>query len=139
MTKQCLALCGLTLLVLGCQAEVPPKDTAAVSSTATVITDMNFDKDVREAKTPVLVAFCVADDEACKAIVPVVNKLAGEYKDKVAVGTFDVKQNPILPQRFGVEAQPTFIVFKEGEPVDRIRGSATGEQLRKLLDMAIGK
>ena len=60
----------------------------------------------------------------CKMAAPVLEELAGEYKDKVVVGKLDVDQNQETASKLGVMSIPTIIMFKDGKEVDRKVGFA---------------
>ena len=91
-----------------------------------MFTDENFEKEVIEAsKTkPVLVDFFAEWCGPCKMAAPVLEELAGEYKDKVVVGKLDVDQNQETASKLGVMSIPTIIMFKDGKEVDRKVGFA---------------
>lgn len=58
----------------------------------------------------------------CKALLPILEELAGECGPNVAIAKADADDSPELASRFGVMSLPTVIVFKGGEPVDKLVG-----------------
>ena len=73
----------------------------------------NFDKEVIEAKEPVLVDFFATWCGPCKMLSPLLDQIA-EENEGVKVGKVDVDQEDDLVSRFGIEAMPTILAFKDG-------------------------
>lgn len=58
----------------------------------------------------------------CKRLLPILSELQEEYGDAVAIAKVDVDESPELASRFGVMSMPTVLVFKDGQPVDKLVG-----------------
>ncbi|HTJ84313.1 MAG TPA: thioredoxin, partial [Polyangiaceae bacterium] len=80
-------------------------------------TDVNFESDVLGSGTPVLVDFTATWCGPCKALAPIVEKLADEYEGKVRVGKLDIDDAPATAAKYGVRSVPTVMVFKNGQKV----------------------
>lgn len=100
-------------------------------------TDENFDAEVLQSSTPVLVDFWATWCAPCKAIAPVLSQLADDYADKVKIGKVNVDENPATPGQFGVRGIPTMILFKDGQVVDQLVGAVPKNQLESLLQKAL--
>jgi thioredoxin 1 len=98
------------------------------------VTEDTFSDEVLEADLPVLVDFWAEWCGPCKMIAPIVDELADEYEGKVKVVKLDTDENPSVPQNYGIMGIPTLILFKAGEPVDRIVGAAPKGKFKKMLD-----
>ena len=99
--------------------------------------DDNFESEVLQSGTPVLVDFWATWCAPCKAIAPVVDTLAEEYEGKVKVGKVNVDDNPGTPGKYGVRGIPTIILFKDGKVVDQVVGAVPKAQLEALLKKAL--
>lgn len=103
-------------------------------SRATVLTDDNFQEVVLNSELPALVDFWAPWCGPCKIIGPIIDELAGEYKDRVVVGKVNVDQNPKLSQFFKVRSIPTLMFFKNQVLVQRSQGMIPKPNLEEMLD-----
>ncbi|MGE5552569.1 MAG: thioredoxin [Betaproteobacteria bacterium] len=102
------------------------------------LTDATFAAEVVECReTPVLVDFWASWCLPCRAIAPLVEELAVEYEGRLKVGKLNVDENPQTAAAYGIMSIPTLVLFKDGEPVDRIVGAQPKGTLTKHLDKAL--
>lgn len=99
---------------------------------AKVFNSNNFKEEVLNAKEPVLVDFWATWCGPCKMMIPVVDQISNE-KDGYDVGKVNVDDEPGLAQQYGIVSIPTMIVFKDGEPVERLVGVRPKDQLLKAI------
>lgn len=104
----------------------------------TVLTDENFDEEVLQADTPVLVDFYADWCAPCRMMAPVIEELAGEYQGKVKVAKIDTDAHRDAPSRFGISAIPTIILFQNGEPSRRFVGVTNKDEFKSALDSVTG-
>jgi len=99
--------------------------------------DANFDEEVLASDKPVLVDFWAEWCGPCKALTPLIDELAAEYKGKVKVGKVDTDANREISVRFSVSAIPTVMVFKGGELVEKFVGLRGKKDFKAALDRII--
>ena len=101
------------------------------------ITSENFEKEVLNSEVPVLVDFFAFWCGPCKMMSPVVEELAKEMEGKAKVYKVDTDEEQNLAIKYGIMSIPTFIVFKNGEPVGKAIGMRDKQELINLLNKLI--
>ena len=96
-------------------------------------TDGNFDSEVLHSTVPVLVDFTATWCGPCKALAPIVEKVADDFAGKVKVGKLDIDANAEMTKKYGVRSVPTVLVFKGGEKVGQYVGLTSREKIVQLL------
>lgn len=88
------------------------------------ITSSNFDEIIKNSDKPVLVDFWASWCGPCRALSPIVEEIADEKADKLAVYKCNVEDEQDLAMRFQVMSIPTLILFIDGQQVHTMVGSA---------------
>ncbi len=104
-----------------------------------ITSEADFETRVTKAKGLVLVDFHADWCGWCKKLAPVLEKLAGEYKDKVAFVKVDTDKRKKIARKHGVRGLPTMIIFKAGKKVETVVGYRNEKALKAILDKHVGK
>ena len=87
-----------------------------------LISEADFEKEVLQAKVPVVVDFFATWCAPCKMIAPILDELQAEFGAQAEIVKMDVDQAKATAKAYGVRGVPTLIFFKDGEIVDKISG-----------------
>jgi len=105
-----------------------------MSKEALEIMEKEFDEEVVQEAKPVLVDFYAPWCAPCRAVLPVMDELAGEYDGKLKIVKINVDENPNLASRFDIMAVPTLIIFKGGQQVKSISGALSRDQIVDFVE-----
>jgi thioredoxin 1 len=95
------------------------------------ITDEQFDAEVLKSDKLVLVDFWAPWCGPCRALAPILSDLAKERQDAIKVVKVNVDEQQTHAQILGIMTIPTLVLFKDGQPVDRLLG---GYPKRMIVD-----
>lgn len=102
-----------------------------------VLSDATFAEQVLSSDAPVLVDFWATWCGPCRMVAPIVAELATEYDGKLKVAKLDVDENPAVSSQYQVMSIPTLIVFKNGQPVERVIGFRPKKELKQIIDRVL--
>ena len=98
------------------------------------ITDANFQAEVLDAATAVLVDVWAPWCGPCRLMAPLMDWAAQEYAGRLAVGKLEADPNPASRDRLQIQGLPTLIVFRNGQEIARHEGAMAKPQLQAFLD-----
>jgi len=101
------------------------------------LTEANFDKLVNGPK-PTFVDFWAVWCGPCRTMEPVVERLAAKLGGTVNFGKLNVDEHPGIATRYEVQSIPTFMIFKNGRPVDAVIGTMQEAPLEQRIRKAGG-
>jgi thioredoxin 1 len=103
-------------------------------SQAQTVSDQQWDSEVLQSDTPVLVDFWAEWCGPCRMVGPVVEEIAGEKAGALKVLKLNVDDNPDTTRKYGVMSIPTLLVFADGVEKKRIVGARGKSQLLAEVD-----
>ena len=102
------------------------------------LTVSNFDTEVLQSTTPVLIDFWAPWCGPCRMVAPSVEEMATQYAGKLKVGKLNVDDHPAIAQRYGITGIPALLFFKGGRVVDTVVGAVPKGTLQKHVDGVVG-
>ena len=102
---------------------------------AHAVTEQTFEAEVINNDKAVIVDFWAEWCGPCRAVAPVLDRIAEERAGELVVVKVNIDEEPGLAQRFGVQSIPTMILFKDGEPAKVTIGAQPKGALEKSLGL----
>jgi len=99
------------------------------------VTDASWDALVLRAPLPILVDVWAPWCGPCRVVAPVIAEIASERAGKMVVAKLNSDENPQTASRYRIESIPTLMVFRGGQPVERIVGALP----KPALDQRLGQ
>lgn len=103
----------------------------------TQLDNSNFERALEETKKPILIDFWASWCAPCKMMEPVLEKMAKGYDGKAFFAKVNIDRNRNIAQKYGVRSIPNFLIFKNGETVERVIGAVGRQRLESKLKQFI--
>lgn len=98
------------------------------------VTDANFESEVLQSSSPVLVDYWAEWCGPCKMIAPILDEVAKEYNGKLKVAKLNIDENQETPAKYGIRGIPTLMLFKGGNIEATKVGALSKSQLAAFID-----
>jgi thioredoxin 1 len=102
------------------------------------VTDANFQAEVSQSSTPVLVDFWATWCGPCRTIAPHLEAIAQAYAGKIRIGKCDIDSNQMVPMQFEIRSVPTLLLFKNGQVAGQLVGAVPRARIEDLISKVIG-
>ena len=103
------------------------------------IEDGNFESEVLQSDTPVLVDFWAPWCGPCKVLKPILEKLAAEYDGRFRLAKINSDENQEIAAAFSVRSIPDVMAFRDGQPVSHFLGAQPESQVRAFIESILPK
>lgn len=97
------------------------------------VNNETFEEEVLKSDIPVMVEFFSDGCIPCKKMSPILAELEEEYSD-IKIVKLNINFGAETAQRCEVLSSPTFLFFKEGKEVKRLRGIAAKDDLEDIIE-----
>jgi thioredoxin len=97
-----------------------------------------FESEVLQQPGVVMVDFWAEWCPPCRALSPVIDKLAQQFEGRAKIVKVDIDANPELSDQYGVMQIPNLVFLKDGQVVDQISGYLSEGQVKQRLDAILG-
>lgn len=104
-------------------------------SAAIEITEANYQTEVADSTSPVLIDLWAAWCGPCRLVAPIVDEIADDYAGRIKVGKVDVDAEPGLAAKFNALSIPTIVLVKDGEVVSSAVGARPKAALVAALEL----
>lgn len=97
----------------------------------------SFEDLLSRSNVPVLVDFYATWCGPCQMMSPVLEQVGATLRDRLQVVKIDTDKYPNLASKYQVEALPTLVLFKNGQPATKIEGVHQAPQLIQHLSTLV--
>jgi len=104
-----------------------------MSDTPIHVTDAEFEKTVLQSSLPVIVDFWAPWCSPCRAVAPVLDKLAKEHAGKLVIAKVNTDENSQWAYRYNVQGIPTMLFVANGKIVHTQVGALPEGILRDVV------
>lgn len=113
----------------------------AVTENIVEITPENFQQALidESMKRLVVVDFWADWCAPCKALMPILEKLANEYNGQFLLAKVNCDEQQAIAAQFGVRSLPTVALLQNGQPVDGFMGAQPESEIREILEKHLPK
>ena len=108
-----------------------------MAATVSDVTDNNFQAEVLESETPVLVDFWAPWCGPCRMVAPVVEEIAKERAGELKVVKLNIDENQNTAIAYDVMSIPTLILFNHGQVAKKVIGAYPKRRLEAELEPAL--
>ena len=119
---------------LGDQPSCARCKSSVASGEPVTLDAQSFETHTTRSGLPVLVDFWAPWCGPCRAMAPVLDRVADERRTEIQVGKLNTDENQELAGRLGIRGIPTLILYRDGKEIARRSGASDFGSLARWLD-----
>jgi thioredoxin 1 len=104
-----------------------------------ILTDENFEEDLKKTDKPVLVDFFATWCGPCEVLGPMIENVVKSFDNKIILAKVNVDQFPKTSNKFNIDRIPNVILFKDGKLVDGFVGLMPEESIKDWIEKTLNK
>jgi thioredoxin len=97
----------------------------------------SFQDLLESSSVPVLVDFYATWCGPCQMMSPILEQVSASLRDRLQVVKIDTDKYPRLASQYEIQALPTLVLFKNGQPAEKIEGVLQASQLIQYLESVL--
>ena len=97
----------------------------------------SFQEMLDGSTTPVLVDFYATWCGPCQMMNPILEQVGAHLRDRLQIVKIDTDRYPNIASEYRIQALPTLVLFKNGQPIEKIEGMVQGQQLLQYLNSVV--
>jgi thioredoxin 1 len=101
------------------------------------INDLNFNEEITNSDSIVVVDFWAPWCGPCKMLTPVIEELAREMGKEVKFAKVNVDENPVISSKYKVSSIPTVVIFNKDTVKETMVGFRPKADLKKIIERNI--
>jgi thioredoxin 1 len=98
------------------------------------VNESSFDAEVMHSQLPVLADLWAPWCGPCKALAPILEKVAEHYDEKLKIVKINIDDNPGIAAKYSVMSIPTLLFFVNGEVKEQLVGLVAKDKITKKID-----
>ena len=97
----------------------------------------SFEDLLKSSGLPILVDFYATWCGPCQMMAPILEQVGANLRDRLQIVKIDTDKYPNLASKYQIEALPTLVLFKDGQPAEKIEGVHQAPQLIQHLNTLV--
>lgn len=97
----------------------------------------SFEEMLSASSVPILVDFYATWCGPCQMMSPILEQVGTQMRNRVQVVKIDTDKYPGIASKYGIQSLPTLVLFKQGQPVEKIEGAMQASKLMQHLNLLV--